>query len=410
MQEGDIVVAGLANCLVEFVGRLHVYQPYLVNLGDVLEEVAELVEERTSDFGEFLRIQEGSLKNIGWTFERLLMEPVNRLAVYQEMFGVSSSPFSLALGCLLTVLFVQDLLEATPQDHPEFLSTVMLAKSVATVMKAMMEVKVRESEYRLIQSLASQISDPGVAGVLASRERRLLHSGTLRLVAPSDLATVSQQQQNAQSHKDKAQKRSSKLVQAITNWDRKPPERSSSMKSTASSVTNSVKSYNTMSSYDPPGSMDSRSAKLPLFKGLFKAKAAASGISSSSGQHFGMPLVPPGFVQAFVFSDIVLLVLPKPSVDAKYSLVPKVGLARVFSVDADEGVPLDGQSHVPLAVERDTHASALLHRRNTSSAGTGQRSISQERYCAPVRCYHHRDSAVAFGTRAHWRTSRISSS
>ncbi|KAJ2936743.1 hypothetical protein H1R20_g340, partial [Candolleomyces eurysporus] len=322
MQEGDIVVSGLANYLVEFVGKLHVYQPYLVNLGDVLEEVAGLVEDGSSDFGEFLRIQEGSLKDVGWTFERLLMEPVNRLAVYQEMFG--------------------DLLEATPQDHPEFLTTMMLAKSVDTVMKAMMEVKVRESEYRLIQSLASQISDPGISGVLASRERRLLHSGTLRLVSPSNLATAQPQQQHAQSHKEKAQKRSSKLVQAITNWDRKPPERSSSMKSTASSVTNSVKSYNTMSSYDPPGSMDSRSAKLPLFKGLFKAKAAAAGISSSSGQHLGMPSVPPGFVQVFVFSDIVLLVLPKPAVDAKYGLVPKLGLARVFSVATGGDVPPDG--------------------------------------------------------------------
>ncbi|RXW17379.1 hypothetical protein EST38_g8471 [Candolleomyces aberdarensis] len=305
MQGGDIVVSGLANYLVEFVGKLHVYQPYLVNLGDALEEVAGLVEDGNSDFGEFLRIQEGSLKNAGWTFERLLMEPVNRLAVYQEMFG--------------------DLLEATPQDHPEFLPTMMLAKSVDTVMKAMME-----------------ISDPGISGVLASRERRLLYSGTLRLVSPANLATAQPQQQHTQSHKDKAQKRSSKLVQAITNWDRKPPERSSSMKSTASSVTNSVKSYNTMSSYDPPGSMDSRSAKLPLFKGLFKAKAAAAGISSSSGQHLGLPSVPPGFVQVFVFSDIVLLILPKPAVDAKYDLVPKLGLARVFSVASGGGVPPDG--------------------------------------------------------------------
>jgi hypothetical protein len=91
MQEGDGASAGLAGYLYDFVGKLHVYQPYLVSLADVLEEVAALVGDGRSDFGEFIRIQEKQVETAGWTFEQLLMEPVNRLAVYQDLFSVSIS-------------------------------------------------------------------------------------------------------------------------------------------------------------------------------------------------------------------------------------------------------------------------------------------------------------------------------
>lgn len=92
MQEGDGASAGLAGYLYDLVGKLHVYQPYLVSLADVLEEVAALVGNGRSDFGEFIRIQEKEVETAGWTFEQLLMEPVNRLAVYQDLFSVSTSP------------------------------------------------------------------------------------------------------------------------------------------------------------------------------------------------------------------------------------------------------------------------------------------------------------------------------
>lgn len=83
-----MISAGLASYLYEFVGKLHIYQPYLVSLADVLEEVTALVADVHSDFGEFIRLEEKSLEGSGWTFEQLLMEPVNRLAVYQDLFSV----------------------------------------------------------------------------------------------------------------------------------------------------------------------------------------------------------------------------------------------------------------------------------------------------------------------------------
>ncbi|KAF6742865.1 hypothetical protein DFP72DRAFT_935979 [Ephemerocybe angulata] len=320
LQETDTVVAGLANYLADFVGKLHVYQPYLVCLADVLEEVACLASDSNNDFGEFIRIQENLLKSKGWTFEQLLVEPVNRLGAYQDLFS--------------------NLVESTPQDHPEFLTTMRLSRSADTAMRVMTEVKVRETEHRLIQSLASQISDPGVAGVLSSRDRRLLHSGTLRLVSPAlNLA--------ANNVKAQAQKRSSKLAHAISQWDKKP-ERSSSLKSTASSATTSVRSFSTTSSFGPPPSLDPRSAKMPLLRGLFKGKAAEPGRSASqAGFLETAATVPLGYVQVFVFSDLVLMVLPKPTIDSKYTLVPKLGLAKVFSVSTG-GVGEAAELHLAL--------------------------------------------------------------
>lgn len=233
---------------------------------------------------------------------------------------------------------VQRLLEATPQDHPEFLATMLLSRSADTMMRVMTEVKVRETEHRLIQSLALQMEDSAISKLLASRERRLLHSGTLRLISPSiDLSA------QPMSHQAKAQKRSSKLVQAITHWDRKP-ERSSSLKSIASSV----KSFSTTSSFssDPPPPSDTRSSRVPLLKGLFKGKAAATPTLPTSGMKAGTSEAPSDCVQVFIFSDIVLLLLPKSAAGSKYCLVPKVGLAKVFSVSIEDQGTAKGKHFV----------------------------------------------------------------
>lgn len=84
------VMSGLPSYLRDFIPRLHVYQPYLARLADVLEEILRLASDKNSEFGEFIRMQERALHNSGWTFERLLTEPVHRLAAYQELFSVRS--------------------------------------------------------------------------------------------------------------------------------------------------------------------------------------------------------------------------------------------------------------------------------------------------------------------------------
>jgi len=208
-------------------------------------------------------------------------------------------------------------------------------------MRVMTEVKIQESQHRLVQDLAKQLSDSMVSNLLGTtgRTRRLLHSGTLKLISPAlppNLPETPVLPSSARS--EKGHRKSSKLVQAIQSWDRKPG-RSGSIKSNASSVTTaSLKSFATSSSvYGPPTSIDSQSARLPLLKSLFRGKSTRDTASAQLHPAPSGDVVPPGHVQIFVFSDIVLMVLPKSAGERHYSLVPKLGLSRVFSVDDDNG-------------------------------------------------------------------------
>jgi hypothetical protein len=55
---------------------------------------------------------------------------------------------------------------------------------------------------------------------------------------------------------------------------------------------------------------------------------------------------PSDCVQVFVFSDMVLLVLPKPTTGSKYSLVPKLGLAKVFSALSEQKGSANGKQFI----------------------------------------------------------------
>jgi hypothetical protein len=76
-----------------------------VRVGEVAGQVAHEVKVardggvETSDFGEFVVIQEQDDDCEGWNLETLLLEPVNRLAKYSEMFhvGIISCSFSDAI-------------------------------------------------------------------------------------------------------------------------------------------------------------------------------------------------------------------------------------------------------------------------------------------------------------------------
>lgn len=71
-----------------FVLKVEVYQPYLVRLSDVSQEIMSLTRNPKDDLGQFINIQQRSAECEGWTFDRLLMLPVNRLAAYQDLFAV----------------------------------------------------------------------------------------------------------------------------------------------------------------------------------------------------------------------------------------------------------------------------------------------------------------------------------
>lgn len=71
-----------------FVLKVEVYQPYLVRLADVRMEIRGIVEDKTSELGQFIRLQERERECQGWSLERLLMLPVKRLESYQDLFAV----------------------------------------------------------------------------------------------------------------------------------------------------------------------------------------------------------------------------------------------------------------------------------------------------------------------------------
>jgi hypothetical protein len=82
-------VERVAESLKAFVPRLEIYQPYLVRLEDIAALIERLMEDEQSDFGEFVTLQESSTECDGWSLEKFLIEPVNRLAQYPEFFRVS---------------------------------------------------------------------------------------------------------------------------------------------------------------------------------------------------------------------------------------------------------------------------------------------------------------------------------
>ena len=78
----------VSEVLRHFVLNAEVYQPYLVRLSDVSEEIMALTDSRNNDLGQFISLQQRQPECESWSLERLLMLPVNRLAAYQDLFAV----------------------------------------------------------------------------------------------------------------------------------------------------------------------------------------------------------------------------------------------------------------------------------------------------------------------------------
>ncbi|KAF5347174.1 hypothetical protein D9758_011052 [Tetrapyrgos nigripes] len=151
----------VANPLRVFVKKLEVYQPYLVKIGKTKDMLDRLARDVTSDFGEFVRIQEDGDgdRSDDRTLVKLLMEPMERLGEYHGMF--------------------KRLLDATPKTHQDYLTTFTLVCSTGLVIKTLNEVKKREEEYEFVKTLSERIDGLPISAQLARRERRLLCQGSL---------------------------------------------------------------------------------------------------------------------------------------------------------------------------------------------------------------------------------------
>ncbi|KAF7291515.1 DH domain-containing protein [Mycena kentingensis (nom. inval.)] len=151
------VVERVADAIrTAFVPQLELYQPYLARLVGVAGMIAQSVADQESDFGEFVRLQEGVGECGGWSLEALLVDPVTRLGSYPALF--------------------HRLAEQTPKTHPDHVSTLVLRQSTEMMIQVMTEVKVREDEYAAVKSLSHRVR--GLPCV-AKRGRRILHQGDL---------------------------------------------------------------------------------------------------------------------------------------------------------------------------------------------------------------------------------------
>lgn len=82
------IVMRVAGRIRSFVSRLEVHQSYVVRLESTTLLIKRLTGESSSDFGEFIRIQQEEDECHGWSVEAFLVEPVNRLVDYPIHFKV----------------------------------------------------------------------------------------------------------------------------------------------------------------------------------------------------------------------------------------------------------------------------------------------------------------------------------
>ncbi|CAA7264593.1 unnamed protein product [Cyclocybe aegerita] len=273
-----------------FVIKVEVYQPYLVRLADVSQEIVGLTQDERSDFGQFVLMQEREEECIGWSFERLLMLPVNRLAAYQDLFA--------------------RMLDLTPKNHQDYLSTFSLSRSTDMVIKVMTEVKLREDEYMLLKAFSARIQGLPASSGIATRERRLLHSGPLCLV-------ISNLSPNIGPHVDinghprssdaKRQSRSSKLLDAVGR-------------------------SNTMAEFERFGMLKPMSSK--SFESSKAAAEKETGRDDDSTRSSPDPALRTVDAHAFIFNDLVLLAqsMHTPNSDPSWLLCEDLSVFRPLSI------------------------------------------------------------------------------
>ncbi|PFH49625.1 hypothetical protein AMATHDRAFT_4710 [Amanita thiersii Skay4041] len=276
--------------LLPLIPRLEVYQPYLVRLSSIINMLACMLRGSNDDFGEFVNIQQKSPACGGWKLESFLLEPMNRLTRYCDMFS--------------------RLLSYTSKWHPDYLPTFSALKSIDVIVRVMTEVKAREDEYQMIKNIASKIQGNYLNFRLPRRDRRLFHKGPLCLLKDGSRGLEYQEEEIPQTFSDKEPtgSRMSRLAAAVKTWDFQR-ERSDSVRSGSTAAGLSIRSTQTTNS-----------------RALLKS---SHGVSGSCGI---------SLVQAFVFSDLLILAKPllQADGDQTYQLVPGMGASRVFHAEVDE--------------------------------------------------------------------------
>jgi len=228
------------------------------------------------------------------------------------------------------------MLDLTSKTHPDYLSTFSLSRSTDLVIKVMTEVKIREDEYNLIKRFSTRIQGLSGSSQLATRDRRLLHSGPLGLVVSDRAPTPRAEGNSGSGNKSTGEsKRSSKLADSISDWAY-DVEKSGSSKSRKSSSSAKPSTIFGGPPSPNPSAKSSWFSRLPLRK-RSRSKSSVSGKEvASAGDVQSVAYVSSQYipVHAFVFNDLVLLAQSKsPSDDDPlWVLIRDVGVIKPLSI------------------------------------------------------------------------------
>ena len=246
------------------------------------------------------------------------------------------------------------MLDLTPKTHQDYLSTFSLSRSTDTVIGVMTEVKIREDEYKLLKTFASRVQGLSASHDLATRERRLLHSGPLALVLSDDDNGLLESQPGikaASSHqKNEARrsKRTSKFLDAV------------SISSFVFERSDSVKSASTSSSSTTGPVMTSTPIKSSWFSRLPLGRKARSKsplpVDPLPQASHSPPHVPQNprrtvNIHAFVFNDLVLLAQPSQVFgdEPRWILLGDLGVFKPLSIaEIQNKNPQGGSCHIGL--------------------------------------------------------------
>lgn len=78
----------IADVFLKYITRLEVHQPYIVRFAHVTQVIDAMTSDVNSDFGEFVRMQQGLPECGSMTLSSFLLKPVQRLMKYPLFFKV----------------------------------------------------------------------------------------------------------------------------------------------------------------------------------------------------------------------------------------------------------------------------------------------------------------------------------
>ncbi|KAG2048650.1 hypothetical protein BDR06DRAFT_1024322 [Suillus hirtellus] len=373
----------VGEILRSFIAKLEIYQPYLVKLEFVATRLEHLAAQEKSDIGDFIKLQERSSACQGWSLEKYLVEPVQRLSQYPDFF--------------------HRLWHATPKSHPDYLSILSVLHSAKLTIRVLSEVKDREDEYEFVKDMFSRIAH--VPSQLPCRDRRLLMHGPVACARVENDDDLPVMRPSTNMHgfpeplkspsPDSRPRYNERLSNALKGWR----GRSGSVQSTAS-TTASLQSFRTA-----PSSFD------------FRPEPQA-GPRNSPLLRVESPAVD---VQLFVFTDLIMMTCATNRHDdfqrtsANLRILEDFGLSRILSVtDETERRSSISLDLVPLTAEEleRGHANSKGRVLTVSlSHGTSRSSISEasmqcavlKEWLVPLRqcCQHTLRSLSSPSAKSH---------